>query len=148
MSSPPPRQTSAPPLGRLQDLPPERPRSRVPEDDEPSPRVPRRLRRELITYGALLLFGLIGAPLLTWVAGNRWLGPYTHGQNLHGSPWALLQDYFLGLLHGSAVFWVVALGPAVLVLLVRLFIRLVRASGRRAGTDDDEAPIARRSRLR
>jgi hypothetical protein len=87
-------------------------------------------------------------PLLTWVAGNRWLGPYTHGQNLHGSPWALLQDYFLGLLHGSAVFWVVALGPAVLVLLVRLFIRLVRASGRRAGPDDDEAPIVRRSRLR
>jgi hypothetical protein len=110
--------------------------------------VPPRVRRELIVYGVLLLFGLIGVPLLTWVAGNRWLGPYTHEQNLHAGPFALLQDYFLGLLHGSAVFWVVALGPAVLVLLVRLFIWLVRLSGRRDDDrDDDGSPVAR-GRLR
>ena len=149
MSSPPPRHTSAPPLGRLQDLPPESPRRPIPEDeDEPSPRVPPRVRRELIVYGVLLLIGLIGVPLLTWVAGNRWLGPYTHEQNLHAGPLALLQDYFLGLLHGSAVFWVVALGPAVLVLLVRLFIWLVRLSGRQDDRDDDEPPVARDRRLR
>jgi len=105
--------------------------------------VPPRVQRELITYGALLLFGLIGVQLLIWVAGNRWLGAYTHDQNLHAGPLALLQDYLLGLLHGSAVFWVVALGPAVLVLLVRLFIRLVRLSGRRDDRDDDEPPTAR-----
>ena len=66
-------------------------------------------------------------PLLIWVAGNRWLGPYTHEQNPHAGPLALLQDFYIGLLHGSAVFWVVALGPAALVVLVRLFIALVRA---------------------
>jgi hypothetical protein len=117
------------------------------EEVEPPPRVPPRIRRELIIYGALLLLGLIGVPLLIWVAGNRWLGPYTHEQNLHAGPFALLQDYFLGLLHGSAVFWVVALGPAALVLLARLFIRLVRLSGRRDEDDeDDDEPTARRPR--
>lgn len=77
-------------------------------------------------FGAALLFGLIGVPLLIWVGGNRVLGPYVHGQNLHAGALALLQDFFLGLLHGSAVFWAVALGPAALLLLVRLFIALVR----------------------
>jgi len=86
-------------------------------------------------FGAALLFGLIGVPLLIWVGGNRVLGPYVHGQNLHAGPFALLQDFFLGLLHGSAVFWAVALGPAALLLLVRLFIALVR---RVPAVGDDE----------
>ena len=115
----------------------------LPDEVEPSPRLPPRLRRELIIYGVLLLFGLIGMPLLIWVAGNRWLGPYTHEQNLHAGPLALLQDFGLSLLHGSAVFWVVALGPAALVLLARLFIRLVRLSGRRNDRDDAETPVGR-----
>ncbi|HXW75622.1 MAG TPA: hypothetical protein VEK10_12490 [Steroidobacteraceae bacterium] len=89
--------------------------------------LPPRLRRELLIYGVALLCGLLGMPLLIWFAGNRVLGPYTHGQNLHAGPFALLGDYMLGLAHGSAVFWVVALGPAVLLLLLRLTIRLIRA---------------------
>jgi len=105
--------------------------------------VPRWVRRELIIYGVLLLFGLIGMPLLIWVAGNRWLGPYTHEQNLHAGPLALLQDFGLSLLHGSAVFWVVALGPAALVLLARLFVRLFILSGRRDDGDEEETPVGR-----
>jgi hypothetical protein len=102
------------------------------------------VRRELIVFGALLLFGLIGVPLLVWVGGDRVLGPYTHEQNLHAGPLALLQDFLLGLLHGSAVFWGVALGPAALVLLVRLFIALVRAMPS-AGDEDPPAPRGRRT---
>ncbi len=118
MSSLPPIKAPARPSGR--PLSP-------PADDAESPRrLSPRMRRELIVYGVALLFGLIAVPLLIWVGGNRVLGPYTHGQNLHAGPLALLQDFYLGLLHGSAVFWVVALGPAALVLLVRLFIYLVR----------------------
>jgi hypothetical protein len=90
-------------------------------------------------FGAALLFGLIAVPLLIWVGGNRVLGPYVHGQNLHAGPFALLQDFFLGLLHGSAVFWAVALGPAALLLLVRLFIALVR---RVPPVDRDDPPAA------
>jgi len=115
----------------------------LPDEVEPSPRLPPRLRRELIVFGALLLFGLIGVPLLIWTAGNRWLGPYTHGQNPHAGPLALLQDFALSLLHGSGVFWAVALGPAALVLLVRLLIHLVRISGRRDDREDDDTPVAR-----
>jgi hypothetical protein len=97
------------------------------------------MRRELLLLGVALLCGLIVMPLLIWVAGNRVLGPYTHGQNLHAGAFALLGDFFVGLAHGSAVFWVVALGPAALVLLVRLFILLVRSTP--SGTR--EAPPAR-----
>ena len=86
-----------------------------------------RRQRVLILYAAALLFGLLGVPFLIWLAGNRVLGPYTHGQNLHAGPFALLADFFVGLTHGSAVFWAVALGPAVIILLLRLFLRGLRA---------------------
>ena len=42
-------------------------------------------------------------------------------------PFVLLGDYFAGLVHGSAVYWLVALGPAALVLLIRLFLILWRS---------------------
>jgi hypothetical protein len=86
-----------------------------------------RVQGELILFAAALLFGVLLMPLLIWLAGNRWLGPYTHGQNLHAGPGALLQDFLIGLTHGSALFWAVALGPAALILIVRLLVRGVRA---------------------
>ena len=107
------------------DLPPEDP----PEEDSPPGyrALTPRVRREAIIFGVALLVGAVGVPFLIWFAGNRVLGPYTHGQNTHAGPFALLEDFYLGLLHGSAVFWAVALGPAALVLLLRLLIALVRA---------------------
>jgi hypothetical protein len=93
------------------------------------------ISRVLILYGAALLFGVFIAPLLLWVAGNRVLGPYTHGQNLHAGAAALLADFLAGLGHGSAVFWGVALGPAVMLLLLRVLWRLLR-SGTAPGEDD------------
>jgi hypothetical protein len=59
-------------------------------------------------------------PLLTWLVGNRILGPYSHGANPNAGPMALLGDFFSGLQHGAISFWVVALGPAALILLARL----------------------------
>jgi hypothetical protein len=89
-----------------------------------------RTSRELILFGSALLFGVFLMPLLIWVAGNRVLGPYTHGQNPHAGPGALLSDFLVGLSHGSAVFWAVALGPALLIALVRLMVLGVRAMPR------------------
>lgn len=86
-----------------------------------------RARRELIVLGLAVAFGLIVMPFLIWLAGSRTLGPYTHGANTHAGPFALVGDYFVGLFHGSAVFWGVALGPAVLLLLVRGLLALLRA---------------------
>jgi hypothetical protein len=91
--------------------------------------------RLLIIYGAALLFGVLVVPLLLWVAGNRILGPYTHGQDLHAGPLALLGDFLVGLGHGSAVFWAVALGPAVFLLLLRLLWRGLRSA---AGSREED----------
>jgi hypothetical protein len=85
-----------------------------------------RLRREALLLSVALACGLLLMPFLIWVVGDRVLGPYTHGQNLHAGPLALLQDFFIGLGHGSAVFWGVALGPLLLLCAVRLFLWLLR----------------------
>jgi len=107
-----------------------------PPQAPPPPQPPARLRwslgrlsplqRELLLLAAALLVGLVLMPFLIWLAGNRVLGPYTHGDNLHAGPWALFADYVVGLAHGSAVFWMVALGPLAVLLLVRGFLRLLR----------------------
>jgi hypothetical protein len=85
-----------------------------------------RARRELIVAGLAFAVGLLAMPFLIWIGGNRVLGPYTHGDNPRAGPWALFADYVVGLAHGSAVFWVVALGPLALLLLVRGFLALLR----------------------
>lgn len=94
-----------------------------------------RLQRELIIFAAELVCGLVVVPLLIWVAGNRVLGGYTHGTNPHAGPGALLGDFFAGLGNGSTVFWLVALGPAILVSLVRACVHLLRS-----GSAKDPAP--------
>jgi hypothetical protein len=86
-----------------------------------------RTQRELIVLGAAVGFGVLVMPFLVWLAGNRALGPYGHGETSRGGPWALFTDYVVGLAHGSAVFWLVALGPALLVLLIRGFLALLRS---------------------
>jgi hypothetical protein len=108
--------------------------SPLPPDDTEAARGPLgRLRalsgtqRALILYALALLFGVLIVPLLIWLVGNRVLGPYTQGQNTHAGALALLQDFFVGLAHGSAVFWAVALGPLLIVLLLQLFLRGLRA---------------------
>jgi hypothetical protein len=86
-----------------------------------------RTRRELGLFGAALAIGLLVVPLLIWVVGHRALGPYIHGDDPRGlGPLALYGDYFAGLGHGWLGYWTVALGPAALVLAVRLWFVLLR----------------------
>src|SRR5437763_15712242 len=84
-----------------------------------------RAKRELAIFGIALLFGLIAMTFLIWFAGNRVLGPYIHGQSPRARPFALTADFLLGQLHGAAVLSLVARAPAVLPLLVDLFIALL-----------------------
>jgi hypothetical protein len=72
------------------------------------------------------VFGAIVVPLLTWTVGDRILGPYVHGSNPHAGPLALLGDFFAGLGHGALAYWVVALGPAMFLLLLQLLVRAFR----------------------
>lgn len=86
-----------------------------------------RTRREMVLFGGALVLGLLVIPLLIWLVGHRTLGPYTRGDDPHGlGPLALYGDYFSGLAHGWLGYWTVALGPAVLLLLGRLWLALLR----------------------
>jgi hypothetical protein len=111
------------PQGGMEPLVAERRTFRTP----PPSGMPPWLRRELIVYGSALAVGLLLMPFLIWMVGNRMLGAYTHGQNAQAGPFALVGDYFVGLAHGSIIFWAVALGPALLILFVRVVIALFRA---------------------
>jgi hypothetical protein len=83
-------------------------------------RLPQGARGELLLALGGLLAGAVLIPCLIWVVGRAVLGPYTHGSML-----ALLADYYAGLAHGSPAFWVVLLGPYVLLQLARIGRRLV-----------------------
>jgi hypothetical protein len=81
--------------------------------------------RELLILVSALLIGVIGVPLAIWFVGNRILGPYTHGTNLHAGPMALLGDFFAGLSLGWISFWCVAVGPLLIITLARLAWMLI-----------------------
>lgn len=87
-----------------------------------------RLTRDLILFGCALIIGLIGVPLAIWFVGNRMLGPYTHGTNTHAGPMALLGDFFNGLAHGEMSFWIVAIGPVLIILFVRIAWGLIKSN--------------------
>jgi hypothetical protein len=89
-----------------------------------------RISREAIAFGAALLIGLVGVPLAIWFVGNRILGPYVHGTNTHAGPMALLGDFYAGLGNGFVSYWIVALGPAVIILFVRIAWALIKSNPR------------------
>jgi hypothetical protein len=82
--------------------------------------------RELTILAVALVIGIIVVPLLIWAVGSRVLGPYTHGANTHAGPLALLGDFLSGLGHGWVSYWLVALGPALMIAFIRLVYGLLR----------------------
>ena len=86
------------------------------------------MRLEAIVFGAALIIGLVGVPLAIWLVGNRVLGPYTHGADTHAGPMALLGDFYAGLGKGFLSYWIVALGPAVIILVARIAWALIRGN--------------------
>jgi hypothetical protein len=48
------------------------------------------------------------------------------GSYAHGGAFRLLADYLKGLSQGSPIFWAVALGPYVMVLLLRFLVSQLR----------------------
>jgi len=75
----------------------------------------------------LLAVGLFIMPVLIWVVGRATLGPYTDG-----GPFALLVDFFSGLKSGSLVYWCVAFGPYVFVMILRGCWRFMRSPSRKS----------------
>ncbi|HEY2401038.1 MAG TPA: hypothetical protein VGI23_11830, partial [Steroidobacteraceae bacterium] len=79
----------------------------------------------MILFAGAVILGLVVVPVLIWVVGNRILGPYTHGNNLHAGPMALLGDFYEGLSKGWLSYWIVAVGPLVIIVFVRAAWELI-----------------------
>lgn len=96
----------------------------------------RRLRFELIFASVWLAVGLFLVPALIFWVGIVMLGPYGEGQGAGlGTFYA---DFFGDLATGEVRTWLLALGPLIVISLVRaIFI------GTRAKTEHDDTSAPR-----
>ena len=67
--------------------------------------------------------GVLLLPPLIWLVGSRVFGPYAAGNTRD-----LVDHFFRGLGQGQQAFWIVALGPYLAILIVRLTVAAVRAA--------------------
>jgi hypothetical protein len=87
-------------------------------------------RREIIILAISLLFGLLGAPALIYLGGTRYLGPYaSDGMG------TLLVAFLRGLGSGAFAFWLIALGPYALTVMVRVLYAFARYRPERPAAD-------------
>jgi hypothetical protein len=99
-----------------------------------APRARSRVRFEIVLASILLAFGLFVLPAMIYWVGILLLGPYGEGSGL-GRFYA---DFFGDLVAPSARTWALALGPLVLISLLRLiFLDLGSAP---PDEEEDEPP--------
>lgn len=105
----------------------------------------RRLRFELIFASLWLAFGLFLLPALIFWVGGALMGPY--GENAGLSTFYI--DFFGDLADGSGRAWGIALGPLLLIYLLRaIFIGVKPDQLERESVDDDEPPPPRRASVK
>jgi hypothetical protein len=85
------------------------------------------VRREVLWLLIGLPMGVLLLPPLIWLLGSRVFGPYAAGNTRD-----LVDHFFRGLGQGQQAFWIVALGPYVVILTLRLTLAGVRAVRRPA----------------
>ena len=66
--------------------------------------------------------GLLLLPPLIWLVGSRVFGAYAGGGTRD-----LVDHFFRGLAQGQQAFWIVALGPYLALVVLRLTLAGVRA---------------------
>lgn len=103
------------------------------DDLSPEQRRTRRLRFELIFASAGLAFGLFVLPALIFWVGAALLGPYGEKAGLS----TFYVDFYGDLAEGSGRTWIIALGPVVLVYLLRAVFIGVRPKNVGATDTDD-----------
>jgi hypothetical protein len=86
------------------------------------------LQRELVTLGLMLLLALTVLPLVIFLAGQYFLGEYIRHPS--GTPTggfgAMWVDYLKGIGRGSFGYWLVLLGPWILLLAARGMVTLAQ----------------------
>jgi hypothetical protein len=85
------------------------------------------VRREVLWLLIGLPIGVLLLPPLIGLLGSRVFGPYAGGGTRD-----LVDHFFRGLAQGQQAFWIVALGPYVAILALRLTLAGVRATRRPA----------------
>ncbi|MET0497893.1 MAG: hypothetical protein ABW106_06445 [Steroidobacteraceae bacterium] len=120
-------------------------------DDNDSPDSGSRLRLEMIVGSAWLAFGLFVVPAVIYWVGTATLGPY--GENAGLS--TFYGAFFADLASGAPRAWLLALGPLLLMSLIRLLYIGVGTRATATKTDDDDEPaqkpkpkpVAKRTRV-
>jgi hypothetical protein len=85
------------------------------------------VRRELLWLLIGLVMGLLLLPPLIWLVGSRVFGPYAGGNTRD-----LVDHFYHGLGQGQQATWIVALGPYLVILVLRLTVGAVQAARRQA----------------
>ena len=85
------------------------------------------VRRELLWVLIGLVVGLLLLPPLIWLVGSRVFGPYAGGNTRD-----LVDHFYRGLGQGQQAPWIVALGPYLAILVLRLTMGAIQAVRRPA----------------
>lgn len=112
------------------------------EDVSDQQRSTRRLRFELIFGSLWLAFGLFVLPALIFWVGSALMGPYGAASDGQGAGLGTFYiDFFGDLADGAGRAWSIAVGPLLLMYLLRaIFIGVKADQVERAPVDEDESP--------
>jgi hypothetical protein len=88
------------------------------------------VRREALWLLIGLPVGVLLLPPLIWLVGSRVFGGYAAGNTRD-----LVDHFFHGLGQGQKAFWIVALGPYVAIVTLRLTLGSMRAVRREDGVE-------------
>ena len=103
------------------------------------------LQRELVTLGLMLLLAVTLLPVAIYLAGQAFLGDYVRDPS--GAPTgglgALWLDYMRGVFSGSFGYWLVLLGPWLMLLAARGVLAMARREKRSAAAPPSPAPPKR-----
>lgn len=119
-----------------------------PDDELPDEqRRTHRLRFELIFGSLWLAFGLFLLPALIYWVGAALLGSYGVTSDGRGAGLGTFySDFFGDLADGAGRAWIIALGPLVLIYVIRaIFIGMKSDQTPREPLDEDEPPPPRRA---
>lgn len=111
------------------------------DDASDEQRRTRRLRFELIFASLWLAFGLFVLPALIFWVGGALMGPYGATDQQGAGLSTFYIDFFGDLADTSGRAWSIALGPLLLMYLLRaIFIGVKADEAELAPVDEDEPP--------
>ncbi len=109
----------------------------VPESDVDQPARKPRARFELIFASIWLAVGFFVMPALIYLVGTLLLGPYGQTEADGGGLGSFYGDFFSDLVEPAGRVWMLALGPLVVISLLRLVF--FNFSSKQASDSDPDA---------